>query len=63
MSVPLKNDGTMDMSVLEKELKHAMEDDYTRTKTDEMKKRAIKVARDYDEFKNMVACATLKPLT
>ncbi len=53
----------MSMSELEEELKEAMEDDFVRTKTDEMKKRAIKVARDYEEFKGMVACATLKPLS
>ena len=28
-----------------------------------MKKRAIHTARDYDEFRNMVACATLTPVS
>ncbi len=31
--------------------------------TDNMKKRAVKVATNYDEFKAMVACAHLKKLT
>ena len=34
----------------------------SRVRIDNMKKKAITTAHSYDEFKNMVACANLKPL-
>lgn len=40
----------------------ALEEDVKYYKTDEMKKRAIKTAKSYDEFKGLVACACLKPV-
>lgn len=40
----------------------ALEEDIKYSKTDEMKKRAIRTAKNYDEFKNLVACANLKPV-
>jgi hypothetical protein len=39
-----------------------MDDDVKYYKTDAMKKRAIKTARNYDEFRHLVACACLKPV-
>ena len=48
---------------LGRELRAALEFDDAYAKTDEMKKRAIHTARDYDEFRNMVACATLTPVS
>lgn len=55
--------GQLDASYLERELRSALEFDVHHKQTDSMKKRACKVARDYDEFKNMVAAAHLKTLT
>ncbi|DAZ95631.1 TPA: hypothetical protein N0F65_002260 [Lagenidium giganteum] len=55
--------GAFDTAALEKELAQALEDDRKYKLTDSMKKRAIHTAKNYDEFKNFVACADLKPLT
>ena len=55
-------DGNLDVSRLEKDLRNALDFDIKYKQTDNMKKRACKVATDYDEFKNMVACAHLKTL-
>lgn len=41
----------------------AEQEDVSRKKTDEMKKRAIHTAASYDEFRHMVSCAQLTPLT
>ncbi len=49
-----------DSSYLEKEINSALGSDIRYKQTDYMKKRAVKVAASYDEFKNMVACAHLK---
>eukprot|EP00752_Nemacystus_decipiens_P014207 g12636.t1 len=38
-------------------------EDVSRKKTDEMKKRAIHTAANYDEFRHMVSCAQLTPVT
>lgn len=48
---------------LEAELSEAMAKDGERKAVDDMKKRAILTAASYDEFKNLVACANLKPLS
>lgn len=56
-------DGNLDVSRLEKDLRNALDFDIKYKQTDNMKKRACKVATDYDEFKNMVACAHLKTLS
>lgn len=53
----------LDRRALEAELATAIEDEERRIKVDEMKKRAIGSARSYEEFKNLVACATLKPVS
>ena len=55
--------GNIKSSLLVKELTTALEGDIHHKQTDSMKKRAVKVSRDYDEFKNMVAAAHLKTLT
>lgn len=39
------------------------QEDVSRKKTDEMKKRAIHTAASYDEFRHMVSCAQLTPVT
>eukprot|EP00937_MAST-01D_sp_MAST-1D-sp2_P000531 g531.t1 len=47
---------------LSKELASAVEYDRLYRKTDDLKKRVITEAKDYDEFRNRVLCADLKPL-
>lgn len=59
----IDDNGQLDSSYLERELRFALEGDIKYQQVDRMKKRAVKVARDYDEFKNMVAAAHLKTLT
>jgi hypothetical protein len=53
----------MDRGSLERELASAVDREQHRRDVDEMKKRAIHTARSYDEFKNLVACAGMKPLS
>lgn len=53
----------MDRKVLEKELASTVAKEKERRDVDEMKKRAITTAKSYDEFKNMVACASLRPIS
>lgn len=59
----IDENGQLDTSYLERELRSALEFDIQYKQTDSMKKRACKVAKDYDEFKNMVAASHLKTLT
>ncbi|CAK4700350.1 hypothetical protein LEN26_003356 [Aphanomyces euteiches] len=56
-------EGTFDTAALQKELAIALEEDRKYKKTDEMKKRAIHTAASYDEFRNFVLCADLKPVS
>lgn len=56
-------EGNINSKYLTKELKEALEADVHYRQTDNMKKRAVKVSTDYNEFKAMVACAHLKKLT
>jgi hypothetical protein len=56
----LGSDGNIDTSKLERDLQQALDFDRQHKQTDNMKKRAVKVAADYGEFKAMVACAHLK---
>jgi hypothetical protein len=63
MAVRLDRNGNIDSSSLEKELQIALEQDVRYKQTDGMKKKAIKIAHSYDDFKNMVACAHQKPVT
>ncbi|KAK1944635.1 Coiled-coil domain-containing protein 103 [Phytophthora citrophthora] len=55
--------GAFDTAALQQELAQALEDDRIYKLTDNMKKRAIHTAANYDEFKNLVACADLKPIS
>ena len=52
--------GNIDANKLSKEATDALAFDIDYKKKDNMKKRAIKSAPDYDTFRNMVACASLK---
>lgn len=52
----------MDRSKLETEMASAVSKEKEAVAIDAMKKRAITAAKSYDEFKNMVACASLTPL-
>ena len=60
MSIRFDANGNIDPSSLEDDLMKALDSDCKYKQTDNMKKRAIRVAKSYDEFKNMVACAHLK---
>lgn len=62
-SLRVDQNGNIDPVFLEKELQSALEFDLKYKQTDGMKKRAIKTAGTYDEFKNMVACAHLKTVS
>ena len=57
------HDGVFDTGALERELAASVEADARYHREDDMKKRAITVAPTYDDFRNMVACAHLKPLS
>lgn len=63
MSLKFDANGNIDHSSLERDLQLALDSDVKYKQTDNMKKRAIKVAASYDEFKNMVACAHLKKVS
>eukprot|EP00903_Cladosiphon_okamuranus_P012205 g11447.t2 len=53
----------LETSKLHLELSAALKEDVSRKKTDEMKKRAVHTAASYDEFRHMVSCAQLTPVT
>ena len=55
--------GNLATDRLEKELSSALKFDVEYKQKDNMKKRAIKVATDYDQFKAMVDCSHLKKIT
>lgn len=63
MSSIIDSEGNINAQFLSKELQQALEEDVRYKQTDNMKKRAVKVSTDYNEFKAMVACAHLKKLT
>lgn len=54
---------TFETDKLTRELGDAVEYDRLYKKTDDLKKRVIVEAADYDEFRNRVLCADLKPLS
>lgn len=56
----LDSSGNIDNRKLEKSLREALDFDIKYKQTDNMKKKACKVASNYDEFKAMVDCAHLK---
>jgi hypothetical protein len=59
----LDAEGNIDAAKLEKELKESLVFDVQYKQKDNMKKRAVKQAQSYDEFKQMVAAAHLKTVT
>ena len=58
--IVLDNEGNVDTDKLSISLRSALDFDIKYKQTDNMKKRACKVAGSYDEFKAMVDCAHLK---
>ena len=60
--VELDSNGNINTKKLARELRGALDHDVKYKQVDNMKKRAIRVAPSYDDFKAMVACAHLKTL-
>ena len=60
-SVLLPN-GKINITQLENEIIQDISNDALYHAQDEMKKRAVQTSKDYDEFKNFVACSQLKPV-
>lgn len=61
--VKFDENGNIDTAKLEQSLIKAIELDVKYKQTDNMKKRAVKVATSYEEFKAMVDCAQLKTVS
>lgn len=59
----IDSSGNINTGMLQQELQDALQSDVRYKQIDNMKKRAVRVATDYDEFKAMVSCAHLKKLT
>lgn len=55
--------GNVNDKFLQQELLNSLASDVRYKQVDNMKKRAVKVATDYEEFKAMVACAHLKKIS
>ena len=62
LDTSLVKDGHLDKSRLEQELSASFAVEHKRKAEDDMKKRAIMTAKNYDEFATLVSVATLKPL-
>lgn len=62
-AVKLDGSGNIESVSLERSLQSALDFDVKYRQTDNMKKRAIRVAGSYDEFKAMVSCAHLKTVS
>jgi len=62
LDTSLVKDGHLDKSRLEQELSASFAVEHKRKAEDDMKKRAIMTAKNYDEFAALVSVATLKPL-
>lgn len=60
--VELDEYGNINTKKLAKELRGALDHDVRYRQVDNMKKRAIRIAPSYDDFKAMVACSHLKTL-
>jgi len=60
--VELDEYGNINTKKLAKELRGALDHDVKYRQVDNMKKRAIRIAPSYDDFKAMVACSHLKTL-
>lgn len=59
----IDRNGDVNDGLLQKELAESLAADLKYKQVDNMKKRAVKVAADYDQFKAMVACAHLKKIS
>lgn len=59
----LDKNGNINTSVLSRELTTALDFDVKYKQVDNMKKRAVRTATSYDEFRAMVSCAHLKKLS
>jgi len=58
----VNEDGSINVKMISQEINDTTREANTYTAVDTMKKKAIHTATSYDEFKNFVACAELKPL-
>lgn len=58
-----KHIDAFDTTSMGKELSMAVEFDRKYQITDDLKKKTIVTARSYDEFKNRIACADMKPIS
>ena len=56
----IDSEGFINSQSFQKDIQTALDADTKYRQTDYMKKRAVKVSKSYDEFKDMVACAHLK---
>ncbi len=55
-------DGRINLSRIEREISNGMTEEDRFSAEDSMKKRAVHMSRDYDEFKNFVSASQLKPV-
>lgn len=62
-SLKIDQNGNVDTNNLSSEIKDSLEFDLRYKQIDNMKKRAIRMAGCYDDFKNMVACSHLKTVS
>ncbi|KAM3576253.1 hypothetical protein VYU27_001785 [Nannochloropsis oceanica] len=62
-SLLIDGGGELNMRKLQQELHQALDEDQRLTRVDVVKKRAVRTVGSYEEFKNLVACAHLRPLT
>jgi len=58
----VNDDGSINVSLISKEITDTTREANTYTAVDSMKKKAIHTATSYEEFRNFVHCAELKPL-
>ena len=58
----MRPDGSINVNLISKEIGDTTREANTYTAVDTMKKKAIHTATSYEEFKNFVHCAELKPL-
>ena len=58
----IKLDGQLNVSVIQREVAKDIARDKQYQVEDGMKKRAIHISKNYDEFKNFVACSNLQPV-
>eukprot|EP00978_Attheya_sp_CCMP212_P047849 scaffold438744_cov39-Attheya_sp.AAC.1 len=54
-------DGTLNVSLLEKEIVTSLQSTRSARAENDMKKRAIQVSQTYDEFRTFVQCSEQRP--